>query len=419
MRLRGGGPTADDPVSTLPLDKTKNKEKPSDQQIVKETDETPPNVQVLNESADNTQRPENNPRPATAQPEIDKKHRSKMKLSLTYRKQVEREGRQHQEQGNKPTDTLARDTETQTNAGTAPATHHTPLPCQSTPKIPQPTTHQIYHPPTLTLPDPPKHPQPQPPTNQHNQTTNAPQPDWQHARRMRLGLTYRKRHTAERKGEVKEASEITIPPRNPNPTQSGEERTVNAQPPPDPEQHGTKSETKKRTQREKGETTILEKNEHDQTNATFIPRSPPTERSPHPLLDGSTRRLLPCGTSPSTPTATLVGERSPLPRLLPETAHVTRSARHKASVPTRVDPSTSPARQLIVARRRPLPPPPDSKPLVRTPDVYVAASLLNRNATAKQRGRRGFRELIVDAGWGLFLAKDMKRNAVVSKLQVR
>ena len=200
MRLRGGGPTADDPVSTLPLDKTKNKEKPSDQQIVKETDKTPPNVQVLNESADNTQRPENNPRPATAQPEIDKKHRSKMKLSLTYRKQVEREGRQHQEQGNKPTDALARDTETQTNAGTAPATHHTPLPCKSTQKIPQPTTHQIYHPPTLTLPDPPKHPQPQPPTNRHNQTTNAPQPDWQHARRMRLGLTYRKRHTAERKG---------------------------------------------------------------------------------------------------------------------------------------------------------------------------------------------------------------------------
>ena len=234
---------------------------PPDQTIPQETHQpTPQTPQIplpapLNPRHD-TQHSETTNAPTDTQ---DQKHTRKLKLSLTYRKQVEREGRQHQEQGNKPTDTLARDTETQTNAGTAPATHHPPLPCRSPPKIPQPTTHQIYHPPTLTLPDPPKHPQPQPPTNRHNQTTNAPQPDWQHARRMRLGLTYRKRHTAERKGEVKEASEITIPLRNPNPTQSGEERTVNAQPPPDPEQPGTKSETKKRTQRDKGETTILEK----------------------------------------------------------------------------------------------------------------------------------------------------------------
>ena len=40
----------------------------------------------------------------------------------------------------------------------------------------------------------------------------------------------------------------------------------------------------------------------------------------------------------------------------------------------------------------------------------VAASLLNRSATAKQRGRHGFKDPVVDAGWGLFLAHDMARN---------
>ena len=135
--------------------------------------------------------------------------------------------------------------------------------------------------------------------------------------------------------------------------------------------------------------------------------------SPHPLLNTPARQPPPCSTVPSTPAATLVGERSPFPRLPPTIAHLTRSTRHKSSVPTRLDPSASPVRPLVIAHRRPLPPSPDSRSLVRTPDVYVAASLLNRNATAKQRGRRGFKELVVDAGWGLFLARDMKRNAVV------
>ena len=142
----------------------------------------------------------------------------------------------------------------------------------------------------------------------------------------------------------------------------------------------------------------------------------PLRLSPHPLLEDPAVRLRLHSTppnSPPQPTATLVEERSPFPSILPETAHVRRSARHRQSVPKWVDPSTSPTRRMIVTRRRPLPPPPDSRPLVRTPDVYVAASLLNRNATAKQRGRRGFREPVVDAGWGLFLARDMKRNAVV------
>ena len=146
----------------------------------------------------------------------------------------------------------------------------------------------------------------------------------------------------------------------------------------------------------------------------------PLRLSPHPLLDNPALRLLPRDTSPDpalstplTPTATLVEEHSPFPSILPEVAHVRRSARHRTSVPTWLDPSTSPTRRMIVTRRRPLPPSPDSRPLVRTPDVYVAASLLNRNATAKQRGRRGFREPIVDAGWSLCLARDMKKNAVV------
>ena len=148
--------------------------------------------------------------------------------------------------------------------------------------------------------------------------------------------------------------------------------------------------------------------------------SQPVALSPHPLLDGPGQHPPLHGESssttqpsPLTPTATLVEERSPFPRIPPEVAHVTRSASHKTSVPRRLDPAFQPRRQMVTACRRPLPPPPDSRPLMRTPDVYVAASLLNRNATAKQRGRRGFRDPVVDAGWGLFLARDMKRNAVV------
>ena len=147
--------------------------------------------------------------------------------------------------------------------------------------------------------------------------------------------------------------------------------------------------------------------------------SPLVNLSSHPLLE-SPERLPHCSNLPSTmlspplsPTATMVEERFPFPRLLPEVAHVTRSARRKAIAPRWVDPSSLPARLMVISRRRPLPPSPDSRSLARTPDVYVAASLLNRNATAKQRGRRGFREPVVDAGYGLFLARDMKRNAVV------
>ena len=92
--------------------------------------------------------------------------------------------------------------------------------------------------------------------------------------------------------------------------------------------------------------------------------------------------------------------------------HVARSARHRGSVPTRLDLAAVSDRSLVTRQRRPLPPPPNIV-LMRTPDAYVAASCLNRNATAKQRGRRGFRDPIVDAGWGLFLSRDMIRNDVV------
>ena len=51
--------------------------------------------------------------------------------------------------------------------------------------------------------------------------------------------------------------------------------------------------------------------------------------------------------------------------------------------------------------------------LVRNPDVYVARSTLNMNSTPKQRGRRGFKSRIVDAGWGLFAARDFKRDELV------
>ena len=51
--------------------------------------------------------------------------------------------------------------------------------------------------------------------------------------------------------------------------------------------------------------------------------------------------------------------------------------------------------------------------LVRNSDVYVARSTLNMNSTPKQRGRRGFRLGIVDAGWGLFAARDFKRDELV------
>ena len=51
--------------------------------------------------------------------------------------------------------------------------------------------------------------------------------------------------------------------------------------------------------------------------------------------------------------------------------------------------------------------------LVRNSDVYVARSTLNMNSTPKQRGRRGFRNLVVDAGWGLFAARDFKRDELV------
>ena len=92
--------------------------------------------------------------------------------------------------------------------------------------------------------------------------------------------------------------------------------------------------------------------------------------------------------------------------------HVARSARHRGSVPTRLDLAVVIDRSLATTRRRPHPPPPGII-LMRTPDAYVATSRLNRNATAKQRGRRGFRDPIVDAGWGLFLTRDMIRNDVV------
>ena len=151
--------------------------------------------------------------------------------------------------------------------------------------------------------------------------------------------------------------------------------------------------------------------------STDHPFRPPTVAAlaSHPLLK-SPEQPLPYSDPPSstlTPTATVVEERSPFPRMLPEIAHVTRSARRKMAAPRRLEPSSLPNRQMVISRRRPLPPSPDSRSLARTPDVYVAASLLNRNATAKQRGRRGFKEPVVDAGWGLFLARDMKKNAVV------
>ena len=153
--------------------------------------------------------------------------------------------------------------------------------------------------------------------------------------------------------------------------------------------------------------------------------------SPHPLLGAPAPRhelsppaLLAASRRSSAPVPQPLAEHAsgnlgggacpPFLACLPDARPRDRGRRATgSSVPARVDPSASPTRRLVVARRRPLPPPPDSRPLVRTPDVYVAASLLNRNATAKQRGRRGFREPVVDAGWGLFLARDMKRNAVV------
>ena len=51
--------------------------------------------------------------------------------------------------------------------------------------------------------------------------------------------------------------------------------------------------------------------------------------------------------------------------------------------------------------------------LMRNSDVYVARSTLNLNSTAKQRGRRGFRCCVVDAGWGLFAARDFRRDELV------
>jgi hypothetical protein len=50
---------------------------------------------------------------------------------------------------------------------------------------------------------------------------------------------------------------------------------------------------------------------------------------------------------------------------------------------------------------------------VHNSDVYVARSTLNMNSTPKQRGRRGFKDRIVDAGWGLFAARDFKRDELV------
>ena len=88
--------------------------------------------------------------------------------------------------------------------------------------------------------------------------------------------------------------------------------------------------------------------------------------------------------------------------------HLPRSARKTTTPRRRVE---TPGK-TVVAQRKPLPPRP-GRVLARTPDVYVSASSLNKIWTAKQRGRRGYREPIVDAGWGLFLARDMKRDAVV------
>ena len=108
--------------------------------------------------------------------------------------------------------------------------------------------------------------------------------------------------------------------------------------------------------------------------------------SQHPLLADASRHSLPRGGCPQLP----------------------RSAR-KALTPRR---RTETSAKTVTAPRRPLPPRP-GRVLARTPDVYVSASRLNRNSTAKQRGRRGYREPIVDAGWGLFLARDMKKDATV------
>ena len=105
----------------------------------------------------------------------------------------------------------------------------------------------------------------------------------------------------------------------------------------------------------------------------------------------------------------LAFEARPSPSLaLRSGVHLPRSAK-KATTPRRRVNTPS---KTVVAQRGPLPPRP-GRELARTPDVYVSASSLNRNWTAKQRGRRGHREPIVDAGWGLFLARDMKRDDVV------
>ena len=105
----------------------------------------------------------------------------------------------------------------------------------------------------------------------------------------------------------------------------------------------------------------------------------------------------------------LAFEARPSPSLaLRSGVHLPRSAKRATTPRRRVNTPS----KTVVAQRGPLPPRP-GRELARTPDVYVSASGLNRNWTAKQRGRRGHREPIVDAGWGLFLARDMKRDDVV------
>ena len=172
------------------------------------------------------------------------------------------------------------------------------------------------------------------------------------------------------------------------------------------------------------------------------PRLPPTTvgrysvsaARPHPLLVASMElhRLSPSALDPLPPAALPLAATAAMcshPLLRAAADSTPPSSSLPPSTTTPFFPAAFPPAAAVVAHAHPLlrkvpgsiqqlpgpPPPPsaDSDELLRTRDVYVRRSTLSRNASAKQKGRRGFCQPIIDAGWGLFLARDMKKDEVV------
>ena len=221
---------------------------------------------------------ESDTHPPVVPSEIDKTHTRKLKLSLTYRKRIEMEERQKQVLSEKKAvDTNITVTKDTSELEPTHVHAHTGMSCPSPPRLlphaspnlklshsHRQTTHPppaaTPHAPLSSPPSPPRHAPTHTPHNPQHHTIDATAMDKQHKRRMRLGLTYRKKHTVGQKEKAREVCRVSTPSPGPDPVHPSEKRDAST-PPPDPDQPPPRADNTDRQHRQETER-ILAENEH-------------------------------------------------------------------------------------------------------------------------------------------------------------